>query len=101
MTGPTPQLSQMEALIDKASVQFWTPKGTTVTCCALVLESGFTVLGKSVCPDPALFNPETGARLAFADACAELERMEAYRQAMSPRIALATPLDVMAMKANG
>lgn len=39
-----------------------------LTFCVLVLRNGFTVTGQSACASPAIFNAETGRRLAREDA---------------------------------
>jgi hypothetical protein len=98
----SPPVDPIEQLVEQAAAHFWTPAGLGIACCALALPNGFTVVGKSPFFDESQFDPETAARLAFADACSELARLELYRQATTPRIALATARDVMAMKgANG
>lgn len=64
-----------------------------LTICVLVLESGFMVTGESKCADPAKFDEELGARIAFQNAMEKLAEMEAYHQAeMSTPAAEPSPI---------
>jgi hypothetical protein len=47
------------------------PKPSTLdllTLCVLVLKNGFTVVGKSACADPRMFDAEIGRKVALNDA---------------------------------
>ncbi len=91
----TPEIVEsVQQLVAEATAQLWTAPGTTTTCCVLALKSGFTVVGKSQCPPELPFDIELGRKLAFDDAVEELMRLELYRQAMQPRVEVATPADV-------
>lgn len=57
-----------------------------LTICVLVLESGFMVTGESKCADPAKFDEELGARIAFQNAMEKLAEMEAYHRAGLPEM---------------
>lgn len=93
-------IEEIERVVSESPAHFWTPDGTTLTCCVLALPSGFTVLGKSVCSDKSQFNPEMGRRLAFEDACNELAKLEAYKQAASPRVQIARPHEMPGIVKN-
>lgn len=84
-------IETLQKLVGEAEAFFWTPEGTTTTCCVLKLRSGFTVVGKSQCPEGIPFDIEQGRKLAFDDACEKLTRLEEYRHAMRPRVEVATP----------
>lgn len=53
---------------------------STVTICALKLNNGFTVIGKSACIDPVLFNEAKGKTFAYNDAINQLWEMEGYHR---------------------
>ncbi|MES2488552.1 MAG: hypothetical protein V4607_02085 [Pseudomonadota bacterium] len=83
----------VEKLIESSQAEFWHVPGTNMTCCVLVLESGFNVLGKVDQPTP---DPETAKKLAFSDAADELARLETYRYATAgPRIQIAAPSSIL------
>jgi len=50
----------------------------TTTICVLTLLNGFTVVGKSACADPANFNKDLGAKIAFQDAERQIWSLEGY-----------------------
>ncbi len=49
-----------------------------LTICVLVLDNGFTVLGKSACASPMNFNEEKGRQLAREDAIRQIWALEGY-----------------------
>lgn len=51
---------------------------TTVTVCTLILENGFTVIGKSACIDPANFDAVFGEQIAYSDALNKMWELEGY-----------------------
>ncbi len=53
-------------------------KLATTTLCFLVLNSGFTVVGKSACADPAEFNEAVGRKFAREDAVRQIWALEGY-----------------------
>jgi hypothetical protein len=56
-------------------------QGTTTTICALKLHSGFVVIGKSACLNPADFDEDVGRKIAFEDAFNQLWQLEGYHRA--------------------
>lgn len=44
-----------------------------LTICIAVLRNGFTIIGKSACVDPAIYDAEIGRKIAYADACRQAE----------------------------
>lgn len=50
-----------------------------LTICILVLQNGFTVVGKSACASPQNFNAEMGRRLAREDAERQIWALEGYQ----------------------
>ncbi len=51
---------------------------TTTTVCTLILENGFTVIGKSACIDRANFNVAFGEQIALEDALDKVWELEGY-----------------------
>lgn len=49
-----------------------------LTLCILVVENGFTLVGKSAPASPTNFNPEFGRKLAYEDALKQLWPLEGY-----------------------
>lgn len=69
---------------------------TALSCktqCQIVLKSGFSVSGESVCADPANYSCEIGERLAYQDAFSKLWALEGYllKNELSGRIAEIPP----------
>jgi hypothetical protein len=52
--------------------------GTTVTVCALRLENGYVVVGKSAAASKDNFDEEIGRKIARADARDQIWRLEGY-----------------------
>lgn len=44
-----------------------------LTLCIVVLKNGFTIVGKSACVNPSIYDEEIGRKLAYADACKQAE----------------------------
>lgn len=63
-------------------VVFHETPGTTLTICVLVLNNGFTVVGKSGCVDPANYNKEVGQDYALKDARGKIWELEGYALAV-------------------
>ena len=49
-----------------------------LTVCILVMQNGFTVIGKSAPASPENFDPEKGQRFAYEDAIKQLWPLEGY-----------------------
>ena len=49
-----------------------------LTLCILVLHNGWTVVGKSACVSPEIFDAEEGKRLAREDAITQMWPLEGY-----------------------
>jgi len=49
-----------------------------LTICILVMQNGFTVIGKSAPASPENFDPEKGQRFAYEDAIKQLWPLEGY-----------------------
>lgn len=49
-----------------------------LTICILVIENGFTVVGKSACASPANFDADLGRKFAREDAIRQLWALEGY-----------------------
>jgi hypothetical protein len=68
-----------EALREKfVSVSCIHIEGTTTTLCNIQMQNGFVVTGTSGCVDPAAFNAEIGAQVAYQDAFNEAWKLEGY-----------------------
>lgn len=70
-------LEKIEDLLDKAETQehtFWRKEHVI----SYKLESGFTVLGRSACVDPANFDLELGRKYARENAISQLWALEGY-----------------------
>jgi hypothetical protein len=50
-----------------------------LTLCVLVLDNGWTIVGKSAAASPANYNRELGQRLAREDAIRQMWPLEGYR----------------------
>lgn len=53
--------------------------GTTVTVCCIILQNGFTSVGKSACANPDNFDPILGRELAYDDAKQQIFALLAFR----------------------
>jgi len=49
-----------------------------LTLCVLVLQNGYTIVGKSACASPENFNAEVGKRIAREDAVRQIWALEGY-----------------------
>lgn len=65
------------------SIDYIQPKNTTVTICLLGLKSGFYVIGKSACINPADFYVDIGRKIAFENAKEQLWELEGYHRMRS------------------
>lgn len=54
------------------------PQLKLLTICVLVMQNGFTVIGKSAPASPENFDPEKGNRFAYEDAIKQLWPLEGY-----------------------
>lgn len=59
--------------------QFYVFPGTVLTVCALTLQNGFMVVGKSAPASPENFNEELGRKIARDDARNQIWALEGYR----------------------
>lgn len=54
------------------------PAFATLTFCGLVLQNGFTVVGKSACADPKKYDQAVGEKFAYEDAVDQVWLLEGY-----------------------
>ena len=54
------------------------PSLDVLTICILVMQNGFTIIGKSAPASPENFDPEKGKRFAYEDAIKQLWPLEGY-----------------------
>ncbi len=50
-----------------------------LTLCVLVMQNGFTIVGKSACASPENYNEEVGRRIAREDAIQQIWALEGYQ----------------------
>lgn len=88
-TAPRVSLADME---NKISCEYYFTAGDAIaalgmpdhkalsvlTICILVMQNGFTVIGKSAPASPENFDPEKGKRFAYEDAIKQLWPLEGY-----------------------
>lgn len=72
----TPQY--LESLIDTTTCQQHMEGFPTLTLCLMKLKSGYVIVGKSACIDPAEFKADIGWKLAREDAVRQLWALEGY-----------------------
>lgn len=85
-TAPRVSLSSMEAKIahkyeftgDTVTGDEICPPMRLLSICILVMENGFTVIGKSAPASAANFNRELGKQFAYEDAIRQLWPLEGY-----------------------
>ena len=85
-TAPRVSLPSMEAKIahkyeftgDTVTGDEICPPMRLLSICILVMENGFTVIGKSAPASPENFNRELGKNLAYEDAIRQLWPLEGY-----------------------
>jgi hypothetical protein len=63
------------------AVGAWSGPTTRLTLCVLVLKNEFTIVGKSACVYPELYDPEKGRQLARADAVRHVWPLLGFRLA--------------------
>lgn len=73
---------QIDALLDSAETQEHTFWGKELVV-SYRLESGFTVMGRGACVDPANFDVAIGRKVAREDAANQLWELEGYRLQLS------------------
>lgn len=83
--APRVSLSSMEAkIVDKHEFlaselpNATNPSLAVLSICILVMENGFTVIGKAAPASPENFNRELGKKLAYEDAIRQLWPLEGY-----------------------
>ncbi|UZV39963.1 hypothetical protein LPP1_g37 [Leptolyngbya phage LPP-1] len=69
---------QLEKLLDSAVTESWVVWGKEMHI-SYMLESGFTVTGRSACVDPANFDVELGKKYCRENAIEQLWALEGYR----------------------
>jgi hypothetical protein len=74
--GPRITIEQIDQTIVRE--EFWTPEGTTLTVCVLVLVNGFCVVGTSAAAVYTNFDKSMGERLARGDAWGKIWQLEGY-----------------------
>lgn len=70
---------QIDKLLDSAEIQEFTFFGKDHQVCYKLADSGFTVIGRGACVDPANFDIEIGRKVARQDASNQLWRLEGYK----------------------
>lgn len=79
-TGKRVTLDSMRALIKH--VDFWWPENSpTTTVCAATTKTGYTIIGKSGCADPANFDKDKGKYFAYEDVIRQMWPLEGYKLA--------------------
>jgi hypothetical protein len=68
------------------------PAFDIITVCAMVLENGYTLIGKSAPASPENFNAELGKNIAFDDCIRQMWPLEGY--ALREKLSAATPAAV-------
>lgn len=58
--------------------QFHVFPDTAVTVCCITLKSGFSVIGHSACVSKDNYEPETGKKIAYANAFERIWELEGY-----------------------
>lgn len=76
LTAPRVTPETVDATI--SGEHYWTPDGTTLTVCVLVLRNGFTVTGESACASAENFNVELGKKIARDNARQKIWALEGY-----------------------
>ena len=86
----TPNRVSLDSMVGKIAGEYTTtldkafngcpliPGMETMTICCLVMQNGFSVIGKSAPADPANFNEELGHKFAREDAIRQLWPLEGY-----------------------
>lgn len=64
---------------DVKDIIFQTIPGTTITICALILQNNFSVVGKSACVNPDMFDKDIGEYWAFNDAMHNVGQFIGFR----------------------
>lgn len=74
-----PRLSPAHIDAQILAEQFYVFPGTALTVCALTLQNGFQVVGKSAPASPENFDAELGRKIARDDARNQIWALEGYR----------------------
>jgi hypothetical protein len=76
----TPNRVSLDSMLKKvASEEYWHPESIPhLTICVLVLQNGFSVVGKSAPADPENFNAALGSQFAREDAIRQMWPLEAF-----------------------
>lgn len=76
----TPNRVTLDSMIAKIkSVEYVHPETIpTMTICVIVLENGFSLVGKAAPADPENFSRELGTKFAYEDALRQMWPLEAY-----------------------
>lgn len=74
-TAPRVTLEGMQQRI--VAENYWQP-GHSLTICVILLDNGWTLVGKSACADPANFDEDKGRTFARDDALRQLWPLEGY-----------------------
>jgi hypothetical protein len=92
LTSPPASVTESEVEQNIRSEHFFVPGQymlsndralSQLTLCILVLNNGYTVVGKSACVDGALFDPDIGRRIARQDAVRQVWPLLGFRLADS------------------
>lgn len=77
LNAPRLNPAHIDATIAKED--YYVFPGTALTVCALTLQNGFNVVGKSAPASPANFDAELGRKIARDDARNQIWALEGYR----------------------
>ena len=73
-----PRLTPAHIDASIVSAEYWNPKDTTLTVCALTLQNGTHVVGESACVSPENFDIAIGKEIAFNNARSKVWLLEGY-----------------------
>lgn len=76
-----PRVSQADVDAEVRNAYFHVIPDSMMTICALTLQNGFTVLGKSACADPRNFQKDIGERIAREEAYGKVWALLGFRLA--------------------
>jgi len=76
LTAPRITPAILDSLI--LATDYHVPSGTTLTLCTLILNNGFTVVGKAACADPKNFDKSLGRKIAYDNARNEIWALAGY-----------------------
>lgn len=58
--------------------EYWVVPNTTTTVCAMILQNGFTIIGKSAAASIDNFDKEIGQKIAYDNAREQIWALEGY-----------------------